>query len=434
LALCFISHDRYFLESVATRIIEINQIFPRGFFETTGGYGQFMEHKSLFLEGQEATLASMANKLRTETAWLQRGAQARSTKQQARIKSATQLKSFLESSLQRTRTLDVAFQFSSSARKSKKLIDVVSVAKSFASRCLFRDLTFTLGPGLRLGLLGPNGSGKSTLLKIIQRKLEPDQGQVEHAEKLRIVYYDQQRAQLPTDMTLRRALSPDSDSVVFQNRSLHVASYCKMFGFRTDQLDTNVDRLSGGEKARLLIARMLLIPADVLILDEPTNDLDIDTLSMLEESLISFSGAVVLVTHDRYMMDRVCNGLLGFMGDASGVFYADYAQYVLGVAARREDAKGAASLTKNPNADKPNAAPRTSKKLSYNEQREWDAMEARILEAETALEEANALVQSTDIASNAGKLADACLSAQKAQTLVDTLYARWTELENKQKD
>ncbi|MCX6123604.1 MAG: ATP-binding cassette domain-containing protein, partial [Proteobacteria bacterium] len=410
------------------------RVYPSGVFAVAGGYGKFMEHKALFLDGQNATMASMANKLRAETAWLQRGAQARATKQQARIKSAGQLKSELESSQQRTRRLDVEFKFVSSERKSKRLIDVKDLSKSFGDQVLFQNLSFTLGPGMRLGLLGPNGSGKSTLLKTLQNQIPADTGSVEHADALRIVYYDQQREQLPRGMTLRRALAPDSDSVLFQGRSLHVASYSKSFGFRPEQLDTAVERLSGGEGARLLIARMLLQPADVLILDEPTNDLDIDTLEVLEESLTSFPGAVILVTHDRYLMDRVCNGMLGIMGKGSAVFFADYAQYVLDLTARRAEASGKRSNKKSEQNVATKQDQKSSKKLSYLEQREWDNMEKTILAAEQALATATALAESPAISSNSLKLQEACQEAQSAQSKVEKLYARWTELESRLKE
>ncbi len=427
MAVCLISHDRYFLEAVPTQIMEVNRIYPSGVFSVDGGYGKFMEHKALFIDGQAATMASQANKLRMETAWLRRGAQARSTKQQARIKSAGQLKDELESATQRTRRLAVEFEFSASQRKSKRLIDIKNISKGFGERTLFANLSFTLGPGMRLGLLGPNGSGKSTLIKVMQNKLAPDSGSVEHADQLKIVYYDQHREQLPENITLRRALAPDSDSVVFQNRSVHIASYSKSFGFRTEQLDTTVDRLSGGERARLLIARMLLQPADVLILDEPTNDLDIDTLEMLEESLQTFPGAVVLVTHDRYLMDRVCNGMLGLMGGGNATFFADYSQYAIGGAVARAEAIQKAKAVNAANSAQ--SGKKSTKKLSYNDQRDLDTIEARIQAAEQKLEDANALSSDPAIAMNSLKLQEAFKEAQKAQQEVNKLYARWEELD-----
>jgi ATP-binding cassette subfamily F protein uup len=441
-----ITHDRYFLESSCRTIVEINRIYPGGNFIVNGGYGEYMRRKAEFLEGQSSQMASMANRLRRETEWLQRGAQARSTKQQARIKSAEVLKTDLESAHNRSRKDAVSFSFSASHRKTRKLIEVKAIAKSFSSKRLFADLSFILGPGMRLGLVGPNGSGKSTLLKILQRHSQPDAGHVEHADQLRIVYYDQHREDLPEGKSLRRALAEAGDVVKIQDRSVHVATYAKQFGFKVEQLETAVERLSGGERARLLLARMLQRPADILILDEPTNDLDIDTLEVLEESLLSFPGAIILVTHDRYLMDRVATGILGLHGLGRHDFYADYAQYATD--RRHQNMTQAAKLADfvTPDHSKPADTVATTKtsfthakrpsnrKLSYMEQREWDAMENNILVAEATLAAARAKTQDPSIASSAAALQEACIAAETAQEKVDTLYARWAELEAKLKD
>ena len=433
-----ISHDRYFLESCCTTIVEISRVYPGGNFIVKGGYGEYMRRKAEFLEGQASQMAGMANKLRYETEWLHRGAQARSTKQQARIKSAAALKAEVESSANRTRRQAVEFEFSASHRKTRKLIEVKNVAKSFAQRTLFKNLAFILGPKMILGLVGPNGSGKSTLLKLIQNTLPPDSGTLEHADQLRIVYYDQHREDLPEDRTLRRALAEDSDTVHVQGRYIHVSSYAKNFGFRTEQLDTFVSKLSGGERARLLLARMLQKPADVLILDEPTNDLDIDTLEVLEESLLSFPGAVILVTHDRYLMDRVSTGILGLDGYGDHGFFADYSQYAMDQRGREllRDSQGTAPLiTGQDTQSSTGQTKRTpNKKLSYKEQREWDAMESNIMEAEKALSLAQTNAQNPTISANSVKLQEACRTVETAQANVDRLYARWAELESKLKD
>jgi ATP-binding cassette subfamily F protein uup len=289
-----------------------------------------------------------------------------------------------------------------------------------------------------LGLVGPNGSGKSTLLKLIQNTLPPDSGTVEHADQLRIVYYDQHREDLPEDRTLRRALAEDSDTVHVQGRYIHVSSYAKNFGFRTEQLDTFVSKLSGGERARLLLARMLQKPADVLILDEPTNDLDIDTLEVLEESLLSFPGAVILVTHDRYLMDRVSTGILGLDGYGDHGFFADYSQYAMDQRGREllRDSQGTApTITGQDTQSSTGQTKRTpNKKLSYKEQREWDAMESNIMEAEKALSLAQTNAQHPTISANSVKLQEAFRTVETAQASVDRLYARWAELESKLKD
>jgi ABC transport system ATP-binding/permease protein len=437
-AFAVISHDRYLLESSCTTIVEINRIYPGGNFIVKGGYGEYMRRKAEFLEGHASQMASMANKLRRETEWLNRGAQARSTKQQARIKSAGTLKNELESANQRSKRQAVEFEFSASQRKTKKLVEAKDISKSFGDRTLFHDLSFLLGPQMRLGLVGPNGSGKSTLIKLLQKLIPADQGTVDHADNLRIVYYDQHRETLPEGRSLRRALAEDSDTVQVQGRSIHVSSYAKSFGFRVEQLDTPVGKLSGGERARLLLARMLQRPADLLILDEPTNDLDIDTLEVLEESLLSFPGAVILVTHDRYLMDRVSTGILGLDGYGDHGFLADYAQYVI-YQRSRESSRNVStpSQSKLPiETTYTNPAPKrpTTKKLSYLEQREWDSMESEILRAETTLSLAQEKTHDPSIASSSVKLQDACKAVELAQSNVDRLYARWAELEAKLKD
>jgi ATP-binding cassette subfamily F protein uup len=434
-----ITHDRYFMENVCSRIVEINPIYPGGNFIVQGGYGEYLRRKAEFMEGQSSQMARMANKLRIETEWLNRGVEARRTKQQARIKSAMALKDELNSTTNRSRRQAVEFQFSASHRKTKKLIDVVEIGKSFGDRTLFKALSLTLGPGMRLGLTGPNGSGKSTLLKILQSKLAPDQGTVTTADQLKVVYYDQHRETLPDGLTLKRALAADSDYVQVRDQKVHVAGYAKSFGFRTEQLDTPVSRLSGGERARLLLGRLLQQPADVLILDEPTNDLDINTLEVLEDNLLDFPGAVILVTHDRYLMDRVSTGILGLDGNGGHGFFADYRQYEIYQRTKdliKDDsaAQNETSKTAAPAQETTTQKRSGSKKLSYMEQREWDSMEAKILEAEESLSAAQAKAQDPGISSSAVKLQDACLAAEKAQAEVDRLYARWAELEAKLKD
>ena len=451
-AFAVISHDRYFLESSCTKIIEINQIYPGGNFVVEGGYGEYMRRKAEFIDGHASHMAGLANKLRRETEWLRQGAQARSTKQQARIKSAETLKGEVEQATQRARRQAVEFQFSPSHRKTRKLIEAKDLRKMFGSRIILKNLSFVLGPGVRLGLTGPNGSGKTTLLKILQSEVNPDEGSVTTADQLKVVYYDQHRETLPEQISLRRALAEDSDYVQIQDRKIHVAGYAKTFGFRTEQLETPVSRLSGGERARLLLARLLQRSADVLILDEPTNDLDIDTLEVLEDNLLEFPGAVVLVTHDRYLMDRVSTGILGLEKSGDHGFFADYAQYLSHQRSREKSrTREGENKSQNPTfqaqasqvtstqqeaSQQQQAIPKRSgsKKLTYMEQREWDSMESNILEAEQKLADAQAKTQDPAIASSAMKLQEACKAVDIAQANVDRLYARWAELESKTRD
>jgi ATP-binding cassette subfamily F protein uup len=246
---------------------------------------------------------------------------------------------------------------------------------------------------------------------------------VQRAENLRIVYFDQNRP-LDPNLTLKQALSPYGDSVIYQERTIHVAAWASRFLFLSEQLNQPVSRLSGGERARVLIANLMLEPADVLLLDEPTNDLDIPTLEILEESLVEFPGALVLVTHDRYMLDRVSTVVLGLDGDGSYERFADYSQWDVWQAERKKAKAKAAAPPKV--AQQP-----AKKKLSYIDNRDWETIEQRILTAEETLSQRKGLLEKSDIVTDPKRLADAYKQIEEAQKSVDTLYARWHELESK---
>jgi ATP-binding cassette subfamily F protein uup len=366
--------------------------------------------------------------MRRETEWLRRGPKASATKARSRIEAAGRLQDELDAVRSSNRSLgQVGIAFAGTDRKTKKLLVATGLAKGFTGKPLFADLDLTLRPGTRLGLLGHNGSGKSTLMRILAAAGQddgdrPDRGEVTLAEGVRIVSFDQRREQLDTDATLRRALAPDGDSVVYQQRSIHVVSWAKRFLFRPDQLETPVNRLSGGEQARILIARLMLRPADILLLDEPTNDLDIPSLDVLEESLCEFPGALVLVTHDRFLLDRVCNLVLGFDGRGGVEYFADYDQWVQALPARetrREPAAGKA---------KPTPKAKTGR-LSYLDQREYDGMEERILAAEARLEELAALMAEPEVMADPARLHECWQEQQTLQAETELLYDRWDELE-----
>jgi ATP-binding cassette subfamily F protein uup len=251
---------------------------------------------------------------------------------------------------------------------------------------------------------------------------------VESANALRIVYFDQNR-QLDASLTLRRALAPDSDSVVYQDRVIHVASWASRFLFTGEQLNQPVANLSGGERARVLIAKLMLEPADLLLLDEPTNDLDIATLEILEESLLEFRGALVLVTHDRYLLDRVSTVVLGLDGQGNAGQFADYLQWEAWRDERRQE--GEAAERSVATVPTPDTAQAPRKKLSYLEAREYDSIEGRIAEAEAALQRAQAAADDPGIASDAAQLQRALHELASAQAAADALYTRWAELEAK---
>ena len=433
-AFLVISHDRRFLESVTSRMVELNRCYPDGRFEAHGRYSDFLEQRDAALQAQADYQASLANRVRREMEWLRRGPKARTTKAKGRIQSAGKLIDELNQAEARAAQSAVGIDFSASGRKSKQLMVAQQVTKSFKDRPVVTNLDLLLGPGQRLGLLGPNGSGKTTLLRLLAGTLEPDSGTITRAEGLRIVSFEQHRESLDQSATLRRALAPTGDAVVYQERSIHLASWAKRFLFRPEQLDLPVSRLSGGEQARLLIARLMLQPADLLMLDEPTNDLDIPTLEVLEDSLLEFPGALVLVTHDRWLLDRVSTILLALDGTGRVDWFADYAQWE----SAKERIVGSDTATGNGGAaaatheDKASGgAVRKSKKLTFREQKEWGTIEENILKAEERVTACQAAMHDPAIMSDSAELQARNQALDAAQIEVERLYVRWTELEEK---
>lgn len=426
LAYLIVSHDRYFLENIATRMLELNRSYPEGLFETEGRYSDFLAKRDEVLRNQAAYQESLANTVRRELEWLRRGAKARTTKAHARVKEAGRLIQELADIKTRTVQGTAGIDFTSSDRKAKKLLVARNLTKAFGHTRILNGMDLTLTPGMRLGLLGPNGSGKTTLLRLLAGTVEPDGGEIERAEDLQVVCFNQNREALDPGMSLRRALVAEGDTVIYRGAPIHVVSWAKRFLFRTDQLETPVNRLSGGEQARILIARLMLQPADLLILDEPTNDLDIPTLEVLEESLIDFPGGLVLVTHDRFLLDRVSTVILALDGTGRGVFFADYAQWE---AAQRSVAPEARSPSPKPPPRDPHRAPR----LSFLEKREWEQMEQKILAAEEVLAACQCAIADPAVASDPVALQERYEALEAARVAVDALYARWAELEDKQK-
>ncbi|MGC2695227.1 MAG: ABC-F family ATP-binding cassette domain-containing protein [Candidatus Angelobacter sp.] len=425
-----VSHDRYFLENVGTQTVELSRAYPGGLLRVPGNYSSFLEKKEEFLLAQEKHQESLENRVRNEIEWLRRGPKARATKAKARINTAHQMIAELADLNSRTRSATAKIDFSATDRKTKRLIELDRVGYTIGGRTLFSDLDFLITAGKRVGLVGPNGSGKTTLLRLLRDEAAPTSGEIRKADFLRIVYFDQNRVLNP-DVTLRRALAPDSDAVVYQDRVIHVASWADRFLFTSEQLNQPVGRLSGGERARVLVAQLMLQPADVLLLDEPTNDLDIPTLEILEESLLEYSGALVLVTHDRYMLDRVSTVVLGLDGRGEAATFADYSQWEAWQSERKQPARAA---KKDLLAAKPARETETSakKKLSYLEAREFAGMEERIAGAERLLQQKRAAAEDPSIASDAARLLSAHNGLDEAQKSVDELYARWAELEAKQ--
>lgn len=422
-----ISHDRQFLENTATHVAELNSVYPDGIFRVEGNYSKFLERREQYFEAERRRKEGLEAVVRKELAWLGRKAKARTRKAQARINSAHVLIDELKDMDERERVSSATIDFTSSFRQTKRLIDASKISKSLGGKLLFKDLDIVLVPGIKLGIAGANGCGKSTLLKILMGELKQDVGEIKLADNLKLVYFDQQREQLDPTVTLKQALAPHGDSVLFQGSVIHVNAWAKKFLFEVAQLQQPVHRLSGGERARVLLANLMLQPADVLFLDEPTNDLDIPTLGVLEESLEDFPGALVLVTHDRYLMDRISTHVLGLDGSGGATLFADYEQYEQDLLAKKappSKAKNTSQTQANTNSGK--------KKLSYTEQREYDAMEANLADAEARLAVKQAETELAAVVTDHIRVQQVYSELHLIEQEVDTLYTRWAELEAKQ--
>jgi ATP-binding cassette subfamily F protein uup len=423
-----VTHDRLFLQRVANRILELDRRNAGGLLSVDADYATFVERKADLMAAQEQRESSLRNTLRRETEWLRRGPPARSTKQQARIERAQALAEEVDELTLRNTVRTANIDFLGTGRSPRRLVEARGIAKSYGERCVFRDLDLFLGPGSRVGLIGPNGCGKSTLLRVLVGQEAPDAGSILRADGLEVAFFEQHREALDPALTVVDTLCPGGDHITFRGARVHVSGYLARFLFRTEHHNLKVGQLSGGEQSRLALARLMLRPANLLVLDEPTNDLDLVTLEVLEESLLGFDGAVLLVTHDRYFLDRATTRLLAFHtapGEQGRItplvglgqwelWYADQ------IAASAGGAVKVMTVVAPP-------APR--RKLSYKDQRDFDTIEPRIAEAEARLAALHAEQASPEVVSNAGRLLELESAIAEAQADIDALYRRWSELE-----
>lgn len=431
-ALVLVTHDRYLLEAVADRIVEVEHGRTVSY---EGSYADYLVEKAERQASLRQAEDRRLNLLRREAEWASRSPAARSTKQRARLQRLDALRDGkIEVAKDRSFDLDL----STGIKSGRAVLELHDLKKAYGDRVLIDGLSVNLQAGDRLGVLGPNGAGKSTLLRMLAQQEEADSGQVHKAPKFKVAVLDQHRTGLDDTDTVFEAAGQGNDHVIVGDRPVHVAGFLQRFLFPREMLGQRVSTLSGGERARLLLARLLLSGCNLILLDEPTNDLDLQTLRVLEEALLSFDGACVVVTHDRAFLDRVCTRVLAFHGEGEVVSYGERQQY-LRERARRE---AAARETTTVDDDKVavreahqarKRAQRKAERLSYKEREELKGLPARIEAAEAELAELEAVLADpatwTDRADEAPKL------AQKAQELpeaIEALYERWESLAEKE--
>ncbi|MBS0190076.1 MAG: ABC-F family ATP-binding cassette domain-containing protein [Phycisphaerales bacterium] len=453
-----VTHDREFLETVATRIAELSRQYPQGLFAIDGDYSEFLRRKQEFLDGQARQEQALANQVREDLRWLGRGAKARRTKSKSRIDASHERMAELASLRERNASVRAAaIDWEATGRMTQKLVVARAITKSLGGKPLFTDLDLVLSPGHKLGLLGPNGSGKSTLIRVLTGEIEPDPptpealaeaeravnlppglpppGTIRRADRLRTVVFSQHRTEIDPSITLAEALSPHADAVIYRGASLHINTWARKFLFTSQQLKQPVRSLSGGEQARIHIARLMLEPADVLVLDEPTNDLDIPSLEVLEESLEEFPGALILVTHDRAMLARLSTHIIALDGEGRASHFVDYEQWEraheLARASRKADRAASAPAAQQPAVSQPATQPPATqkKKLSYKEQRELADIEPEIHKAEALAAEMEKQMNDPAVIADFRKFEEISRAFAAAQERVTQLFERWQELE-----
>ncbi len=443
-----VTHDRLFLQRVSERIIEVDPRYPEGLLSVAKDYASFLEIRSETLAAQTRREIILRNTLRRETEWLRRGAKARTTKQEARIQRAESLGEEVAELKIRNQTKTIGIEVTGVGRSPKKLVEAQNISKTYDGRPIFERFNLVIAPGSRIGLVGTNGCGKSTLIRVLLGHEKPDTGSVFLSDQLLVSYFDQSREALDQDKTVLETISPSGPSgggrpsdnfgniVDGSGRSVHVRSYLDRFLFTSSQMEMRVGRLSGGEQSRLLIARLLLRPANLLILDEPTNDLDAATLDVLAECLDDFTerqkGALILVTHDRYFLDQATDTILAFPPPGRGTEIASLVGLQQWESWYRGKQSGPSPQGTPPASLTPSALLKKAKpkgKLSFKEQQELKDMESKIADAESRLRHLNQEIADPKTAGSYQKLAEKTKKISETQAEIARLYNRWVELE-----
>ncbi len=420
-ALLMVTHDRYFLNRVTNRIIELDQ---GQLYSYDGNYEVFLEKRAEREEQAQRSEEKRQNLLRRELAWLRRGAKARTTKQKARIQRAEELQA--NEPLKGNDGLELSI---GSNRLGKKVIELKGISQSFNQRKLIDEFDYLVVPSERLGIIGPNGSGKTTLLNIMAGKIQPDQGEIEVGPTVKIGYYTQEHEDLDMDLRVVDVIKNIAEAVkTAEGQWVTAEQMLERFLFNRTVQWTYVRKLSGGERRRLYLLSILMQEPNVLFLDEPTNDLDTETLSVLEEYLEHFPGVVITVSHDRYFLDRVVDHLLAFEAGEIHRFQGGYSDY-LDDRKQRQQATAGTSRTAGQEqeaSERSKPKPERRRKLSYKEQQEWDGIEERIAELEATIQQ---LAQSIEQAgSDSAKVQELFAEQQKTEALLEQTIERWSEL------
>jgi len=417
--LLLVTHDRYFLDRVATRILEID----RGRVHThAGGYREFLERQHERWSNESAVESKRAAFVRREIHWIRANAPARSTKQKARIDRFDAAINVDPDA----RSGPAMLRLATGKRLGGTILELRKVSKQLGGKTLFKDLQLVMKPGDRIGVVGRNGAGKTTLIRTIMGELAPDAGQVIIGVNTQFAFMEQSRITLDDTNTVLEEVAGDATTVTLDDGPVHVRTFLRMLLFEDSFADTKVGVLSGGERNRVQLAKLLTSGANFLILDEPTNDLDVLTLGVLEDALAGFPGCALLVSHDRWFLDKVATGILAFEGDGEVVFYEGNCSSYL--AKRKLAGKPAADRPTKQAADR-DRAPK-AKKRSFKDQQELAGMEAAIAEAEAAVAALEVSLQDPDLyASRSAEVPAVVAALDDARAKVDALYTRWGELE-----
>jgi ATP-binding cassette subfamily F protein uup len=428
IALLIVTHDRRFLQNTCNIIFDLDPQLPNGLLRTDGPYSSHLESKMMLLDGQKRLEDKRRNTMTREKEWLARGPQARLTKQKARIDRAYDIIDEVKDLENKNAKRNLDLDFGGTAKSPKRLLEAMKITKSYSGQVLYKDFSVVIRPGHRYGLIGPNGAGKSTLLKTLIGKIQPDSGVAFVNEDIDISYFEQGKDQIDLKQSVLKAICPEGDYVHFQGQPVYHRSYLARFYFKPLQMDMPASQLSGGELSRLILAKLMLQQAHVLIMDEPTNDLDVETLEALSECLSEFKGAVILVSHDRYFMDQNCDVIWAFDAVTKNIItFADTNQWEDWYRQNKKLIK-AAEIAQTKAVAKSNAA---RAGLSYKEKLEFEKIEGVIAEEEAALQKMQAELDLSDTQSNYTKLSELTRLISEAETKVERLFARWDELTKK---